>query len=484
MSTLNKTGGATIVVSTSSVQYYGNDVNQFFGGSSDRIAMLAFGAPSALGVDEKVSSALLTMSIKADTTEDYDNITLGLIDSTWGGGNSGFAGMYNALTGNVVTAPLSTSLSAGEVSVSVLGLLQTWAANPTAYSGIYLRCPTLSLARVGASGCSITYETLTQGAVGAPTSITISGEIVEHAPTMSWSGATSGTNNDIIGFEIGYAESIPGTYGTQWGSWQTQSTYYTSGSSGNIILTLPSQRGLFRQIRIRTLGSASDSIWLFAGIIKYNMAPGEVEYEYPPDGYYVYNKNTRILVTVSYDGDNHLMTIEVPDGYPPLKFSSEPPFYRGQRIIMQRNDEGGYGAVDFSALARDSFGIAGPAETLNVSVLMPKFIVDEEQFKGAQIKAEHINDLRIAIIYLTNSYGVELHEWAGGEVEAGTTPTSDWKDHVEEMRAELDKVIEFINDWDVNATDCLVPVPEWIPITGTHPRADVMEQLRSVIASI
>ena len=143
MSTLNKTGGATIVVSTATVQYYGNDVNQFFGGSSDRIAMLAFDAPAALGVDERVSSALLTLGIKADTTEDYDNITLGLIDSTWAGGNSGFAGMYAALTGNVVTAPLSTSLTAGTVNLSILGLLQTWAANPTAYSGMRRSFPAL-----------------------------------------------------------------------------------------------------------------------------------------------------------------------------------------------------------------------------------------------------------------------------------------------------------------------------------------------------
>ena len=52
--------------------------------------MLAFGAPSALGTEEQVSTASLSCWVKADTAADYDNITIGLIDASWSGGNSGY----------------------------------------------------------------------------------------------------------------------------------------------------------------------------------------------------------------------------------------------------------------------------------------------------------------------------------------------------------------------------------------------------------
>jgi len=141
--------------------------------------------------------------------------------------------------------------------------------------------------------------------------------------------------------------------------------------------------------------------------------------------------------------------------------------------------------VEMVAVALDSFGVAGtPVVMGTLSVLDPAAITEDQIFKGELVKAAHINNLREAIALVHNAYLDDELVWESGWVEAGTTPTSGWKDHVEEMRAELDRVITAINTWDSQATDCLVEAPEWIPITGTQPRADVMEQLRTVIASI
>ena len=83
MATLSNTYGITLVVGTSSTEYGGAASNQYFGGSSDRIAMLRYNAPDALGANDVVTLANYIGYFKADTTGDSDSITIGLIDGAW-----------------------------------------------------------------------------------------------------------------------------------------------------------------------------------------------------------------------------------------------------------------------------------------------------------------------------------------------------------------------------------------------------------------
>ena len=488
MPTLSKTYGATIVTSNQTVQYAGPDVNSFFGGS--HIAMLAFGAPSALGTEEQVSSAVLSCWVKADTAADYDNITIGLIDASWSGGNSGFPGMYAACSGPTVTAPLSAGMTESQASLPIGGLLQAWASNPTAYSGLYLACPTLNLTRVGATNCSIEYETITLGAAKAPTSVSLSALICEIAPTFSFSGAAGGTNNPLAGYQIQVADSVDGV---NYGSWALYQNLSTTETSGSLIIALPAQRGYYRKVRICTLGEAGvPSGWVETPAFRYNSAPTIPMVNFPPvENYYTYNKAIRFLVTVPLESDDHLMTLEVPEGAPAIITSSPAPFRRGKQLIVQRADGGSYttpGMVptELAIFARDEMGVAGSTAHRRALAANPATMTVDPSFEpgGTRIKAAHINDLRLAIQILRNVYGIPITNWASGNIIAGTTPTSGWADHVTEMRTAIDAIISKINTWDDTAVDCLVETPEWIPITGTRPRADVMEQLRTVIVSI
>lgn len=487
MATLNKTGGATIVVSTQTVQYSGNAANQFFGGSSDRIAMLAFDAPSALGTDESVSTATLKCWVTADTTPDSDNITIGLIDGSWNGGDSGFPSMYAAITASAVSYALGTGTASAEVSIPVAGLLQMWASNPSNYSGLYLRCPTLSLTRVGATGCSIEYTTITQGAAVAPTSVNLSGLIVEYAPTLSWSGASGGTNNDLAGFEIQYCDSNDGI---SYGSWQTLTTIYTTETSGSQMVPLPASRGIYRWIRIRTLGAAGiNSPWVNAVPFKYNSAPGAPIFSYPQHNGTTFNKNHRFLITMGTEPDGHLMTLEPVEGYPPFKASSPAPYHSGQRVVIQRSDAGQYtteGDITMAVSARDEYGISGNAAIRQMGAVRWSMWMGLSSFDpgSTRIMAEHITELRLYVQYLRQYYGLEFVDWTSGDVIAGTTPLSLWSTHIQEIREALNLLIQRVNSWDETAVDCLVEVPEWIPITGTQPRADVMQQICDVISSL
>lgn len=481
MPSLSKTYGATIVTSTQTVQYAGPDVNSFFGGP--RIAMLAFGAPSALGTDEQVSSAVLRCWVKADTIAGYDNITIGLITG-WTGENTGYPGMYAACSGPTVTAPLSAGLSEAEVSLPIAGLLQAWAANPTAYGGIYLACSTLPMTRVGATNCNIEYETITLGTPGAPTSISLSGVVCETPPTFAWSGASGGTNNALSGFSLGFADSQDGI---NWGSWQHLITLSTTETSGSMVIPLPTSRGTYRKVRICTNGAAGiSSAWVEAGPFRYNSAPGAPVVSFPQENWYSLNPKTRLLITVGNEPDDQLVELYAMEGYPPLRFSSMGPYRSGRKIIAMRDDAGEYGPVQLALYAIDELWVPSGAAVRGLGVLRPwQFFTDYPIKAGQQrVKAQHIVDLRQSVQMMRQSYGLSAMEWQTVEPIAGTTPLSAWKAHVEELRAAIDPIIMKINSWDSEAEDCLVEVPEWIPITGTQPRADVMQQLHRVLESL
>lgn len=487
MTTLSKTGGATIVVSSQTVQYAGNDVNNFFGGSGDRVAMLAFGAPSALGTDEQVSTAVLKCWLKADTTPDSDNITIGLIDSSWGGGNSGFPGMYAALTINTSTVFVGTGLEASEVSLPVAGLIQMWAANPGSFSGLYLRCPTLSLARVGATGCSIEYETVTRSAAVAPTSLELTGAVVEYPPMLRWSGAKGGTNNDLIGYEIQVSDSYDGN---AFGPWQALTIINTTETSGSQQIPLPAIRGMYRWVRIRTRGAAGyHSAWVDTIPFKRNSLPNVPIFSYPQHNMYSFNPNPRLLITMGNEPDDQLMTLEQITNFPPFKISSPGPYQSGRRIMIQRDDAGQYsseGEVIIAVAALDEMGLSSGMTTRKLSVirLMQMIGIDKFESGKTRVAALHITRIRDAIQALRSSYGIETTSWESGDVVAGTTPLSKWRDHILEIRTVIDLIIQRINTWDETAVDCLVEQPEWIPITGTQPRADVMQQICDVIMSL
>ncbi|WMJ86771.1 hypothetical protein [Anaerocolumna sp. MB42-C2] len=95
-------------------------------------------------------------------------------------------------------------------------------------------------------------------AAGAPTVCSLSSTLAEGNVTLSWSGATAGTNNAITYYEIQYSES---TDNSTWGSWTALTTVTTSATSGSLSVAPPTTRGNFRRFRIRTRGSAGSSYY-------------------------------------------------------------------------------------------------------------------------------------------------------------------------------------------------------------------------------
>jgi len=273
MAILSNTYGITLVVGTTSTEYGGAASNQFFGGASDRIAMLRYGAPDELAADEFIAAATFTGQFKADTAADSDTITIGLIDAAWTSTTTDYTTLFAYLEAETVTAALVTYTTAAEKTLDIAGILQTWAAAPASYSGIFFRCSTLSLARIGAADQSISTTVGAVSACGAPSTATLSASVVEADPTLIWSGATSGTSNAITGYKIEYSES---TDGSAWGAWTALKTVTSPDLSGSTTVTKPGTRGYYRKYRIRTQGAAGASYysaWKETTAVKYNVAP-------------------------------------------------------------------------------------------------------------------------------------------------------------------------------------------------------------------
>ena len=273
MATLNYTWGATIKVANSTSYYVGLN-NQFFGGNGyDWIAMLRYNAPAALGASEFVSAASFIGYFKADTAWDSATVTIGLISSGWTTSTTTFSTLYSYITGDYTTAYISANNVETQLTLAITPLLQAWAANPSAYSGIYFRCTNMELTRIGASGQSITTTIANITNCGAPTTASFSVSLAESAPTLSYSGASSGVANAITGYEIEYAESSDNS---TWGSWTALKTVTNSSTSGTTTVNLSSTRGNYRKYRIRTRGAAGSSYysaWKETASVRKNSAP-------------------------------------------------------------------------------------------------------------------------------------------------------------------------------------------------------------------
>ena len=95
----------------------------------------------------------------------------------------------------------------------------------------------------------------------APTAITISpSDIFEDSVTITWSGASGGTNNSIQKYDIQY---ITSSDNSTWRTWISLTAYSTTVSNGSYVAQLSSivTRGDYVKFRIRTEGSAGSSYY-------------------------------------------------------------------------------------------------------------------------------------------------------------------------------------------------------------------------------
>lgn len=116
----------------------------------------------------------------------------------------------------------------------------------------------LSSGVIDNSSYTVLSSALLTTACGAPSACSVSPTVGEGNVTLSWSGASGGTNNSITSYEIQYSDS---SNNSTWGSWTALTTVTTTAASGSVSVAPPATRGYYRRFQARTRGSAGASFY-------------------------------------------------------------------------------------------------------------------------------------------------------------------------------------------------------------------------------
>jgi hypothetical protein len=191
----------------------------------------------------KVTGTVMTLSGYADWySTGATTVTVGgVVRYTRPRETNGYGQSQRGFIGNIGEFYINHD-TAGNASVSVEISTAIYNSTQKSTSGTW----TLDNIGVATSAC------------GSPTACSLSATVSEGNVTLSWSGATPGTNNSISAYEIQYSES---NNNSDWGSWTYLTTVTTTETSGSFSVSPPTTRGYFRRFHVRTRGSAGASYY-------------------------------------------------------------------------------------------------------------------------------------------------------------------------------------------------------------------------------
>ena len=356
---------------------------------------------------------------------------------SWSGasaGNSNAIKGYRVYRATSATGTYSTlkTITASETSGSIT--VTSPAANNSSY---YYKVVTLSAeASEYDSAISTKYATLTTkyAAPTAPTKVTVPAVTVVGDPiSVSWSGASAGTNNAITGFEL-YRAIGTGSY-SKIATLNATTTSYTdsSGSTAN-------RKFSYKVITLGTLSNSGYSAVASTNIIN---PPSVPVIDAPTAGQRIYSTNPRLLVTVSAGGDVSGLTVACP-GY---AMSRSANLASGAKIVLRRSNAFSAGGTETVTVTNsDGYSHAASASRA-IQYVAPVFTDDPAVAGTTLIKAVHLNEIRAMVDDVRAYYGMAAHEWAE-TITAHETSTLHWAAHVLEIQEQIEAIAAHVNSWD------------------------------------
>lgn len=329
---------------------------------------------------------------------------------------------------------------------------------------------------------TITVEYDTYSKCGAPSNVKLSSATStgDHV-ALSWGAASNGNDNAVSYYQIARKES---TNGSSWGAltmWNSN-----AGKVTKYNVPPPSTPGNYYLYFVRAVGTAGTS---YAS----DWAQCSGTLRNPPIADCAPPRNLA-LSTAATSGTSATLTWEAGGGgthnalsyYQIARAESADGATWGERTIYSANVGN---VTTYSVPAPAQFGHryryyvravgakgegyasawAECAQTLeklrpDMSTYTDPTITPGE----TPIKAVHITELQTNVNLLRASMG--LTEYAFSAIRAGYTSLAGWSSHIAELRAALDEIT--------------TTHEAWLEITENKPRADVLLQLRQVVASI
>ena len=352
------------------------------------------------------SSATLTVNIPYSACTPPSAVTtpnnvLPATDYTlsWSGAN---AGTQNAITGYQVYRASTENGSYVAFGSTVTGTSLTVTSHATNGSSYYYKVVTIGTVSGYDSGLSTAYATMTTnvGVVTAPTSLTAAPAIFADSVTLSWSGATAGTNNAITGYTV---ECQTGD-GATWAS-----TVVSSASASVVIDTSALTRGHYLRFRVLTTGERSNSAYTaWSASARKNQLPPVPTISYPKTGTVTYNVRPYFKTVLGTEPDGQAQTVEYSvDGG---AYVSSP------GGIIRISLAAGVHTVAFRAFD----GLDGRSATASVTITVAATNYTDTIAKGTVVKAIHYNEVHACLDALCGYYGLAAWTATVGTVVSAT----------------------------------------------------------------
>lgn len=418
------------------------------------------------------------------------SIAEGTATLSWSGATGG-AG--NAITGYEIEYRDSTDNSTWG-AWEALGIIGSSATNgnlttsPPGIRGNYRQFRIRTQGSAGASYYSdwvLTSNTLRKNVLPTPPAVfTADPAIYETSNiTLTWSGTVQGTTV-IKQYVIQRATS---TDGTNWTAYETLVTIVSSATSGTYSTNASQVAGTYTRYRISVTDELDAiSAYVTSNTVKKNSPPTAPIVECPQTGSSTYNVNPRFMITVGTEPDGQTQVLEAKIDLGtwynsvdnPELFSTNGYLTNGVKTVFQAptlavgNHTVTFRSLDSDVLSRSAEVIrtftvlASPFETITACV--------------TTVKAEHIKKIRNAVNTARNYYCLSAFTW-NGEVTAGRTTIKDWPFHIVEIQLALMPIMTKINSFDPNSSTFDLPPDDWHPIGTGRPKADVMQQLHTII---
>ena len=445
-----------------SVVYSGTFGSVQAGGDGKSIAVS--GTPIPAGAT--ITGITYTLDISADAYSSSNewNLLWFAIGSASGSPNAPaqFATMYS----NKHTFSGSMNYSASDVNKFTGGQFTLYAkANTDHSASSYMGAFTITVNYVTYSKCT------------APSGLKLSSAASYGSnATLSWTAGKGGNDNAFKDHEIQRAES---SNGSTWGSWAALTT--TTGNS--LSVAPPASYNHYYKYRIRTRGAAGSSWysnWVESGTLKRNPPDKCTE----PSGLKLSSttstgSNVTLSWTAGKGGNDNAISyyqvarklstngstwgsLETVGTTTGLSLSVAPPAAFGSQYLYYVRTVGAAGANYASSWAACGSTLQKVRPSLTA-------YTDATITAGeTPVKAVHMEELQSNINALRQGLGLAAYSFTA--IRAGYTSLAGWNAHIRELRTAIDGIT--------------TNHEAWLTLGENRPRADVLMQLRRVVAAI
>lgn len=299
-----------------------------------------------------------------------------------------------------------------------------------------------------------------------PTNLTVSKPYIYQASeqiTLSWSESLGG-DGAITGYNIYQASSRNSAYAKL----ATVSTSETSGSY-TISLTEAATTYYFKVSTVGTTGESALSVpvtVIFSTfpnaptnvIVSKTLSSGEavaLSWDAAVPGYQDSIKEYWIKRRESSDGRTWSQWDKFSASTTETSITVSPPETYGNYYLYEIRSLSTHNAVS------DYVTSSNTLRRDHAPIVFAENITARE----TNVRAQHMTELQDTIAMLLEFYGLDAQTMS--TITAGTTPLSSWTEHINEIRAAIDFLTTYHD--------------EWLEIPVNVPRADIMNQLRNVL---